>query len=192
MLRQALNELQSELPNTITASIQPADEQFALETIDRQRNPENPTSAARKTAAGIAWERVLTALAQHLTTEHEQLQLIAERWQPPGVRLDLDLIVADEQKGTVWIIDAKNSHPTNDQLHKMQSQIRLLQKEPRITDGRAITGMIVHRKHQLENPLQPTEHHNILRCTLQRLPDLLLAKRLPGERHHPQTRPKAV
>jgi hypothetical protein len=192
MLRQAINELQNELPNTITASIQPADDQFALETIDRQRNPENPTSAARKTAAGIAWERILTALAQHLTTEHEQLQLIAERWQPAGVRLDLDLILADDRKGTVWIIDAKNSHPTNDQLHKMQSQIRLLQKAPDLTDGRAVTGVIVHRKHQLENPLQPTEHHNILRCTLQRLPDLLLAKRLPGERHYPQTRPKAA
>jgi len=180
MLRQALNELQNELPTTITATIQPADEQFALETLDRQRNPENPTSAARKTAAGIAWERILTALARHLTTEHEQLQVIAERWQPPGVRLDLDLILADDKKGTVWIIDAKNSHPTNDQLHKMQSQIRLLQKEPKITGGGAITGVIVHRKRHLENPIQPTEHHNILRCTLQRLPDLLLAKRLPG------------
>jgi hypothetical protein len=180
MLRQALGELQSELPPTITANIQPADEQFAMETLDRQRDPENPTSAARKTAAGIAWERILTALAQHLTTEHEQLQLIAERWQPAGVRLDLDLILADDKKGTVWIIDAKNSHPTNDQLHKMQAQIRLLRKEPKITDGRAVTGVIVHRKDQLENPLQPTEHHNILRCTLQRLPDLLLAKRLPG------------
>lgn len=181
MLRQALNELQTELPTTITATIQPADEQFALETIDRQRDPENPTSAARKTAAGIAWERILTALAQHLTTEHEQLELLAERWLPPKARIDLDLILADEQKGTVWIIDAKNSNPTNDQLHKMQAQIRLLQKEPKITGGRAITGVIVHRKRQLENPLQPTEHHNILRCTLQRLPDLLLAKRLPGD-----------
>jgi hypothetical protein len=180
MLRHALNGLQNELPNTITATIQPKDEQFALDTIDRQRNPENPTSAARKTAAGIAWERILTALAYHLTAEHEQLELLAERWQPPGVRLDLDLILADDRKGTIWIIDAKNSSPTNDQLHKMQSQIRLLQKEPKITDGRAVTGVIVHRKHQLENPLQPTEHHNILRCTLQRLPDLLLAKRLPG------------
>lgn len=182
MLRQALNELQSELPATIAATIQPQDEQFALETIDRQRNPENPSSAARKTAAGIAWERTLTTLAQNLTTEHEQLQIIAERWKPPGVRLDLDLIIADDRRGTVWVIDAKNATPTNDQLHKMQAQIRLLQKEPKLTEGRAITGVIVHRKRQLENPIQPTEHHNILRCTIQRLPDLLLAKRLPGER----------
>ena len=182
MLRQALNELQSELPATIAATIQPQDEQFALETIDRQRNPENPSSAARKTAAGIAWERTLTTLAQNLTTEHEQLQITAERWKPPGVRLDLDLIIADDRRGTVWVIDAKNATPTNDQLHKMQAQIRLLQKEPKLIEGRAITGVIVHRKRQLENPIQPTEHHNILRCTIQRLPDLLLAKRLPGER----------
>jgi hypothetical protein len=182
MLRQALSDLQNELPSNVKASIQPQDEQFALQTIDRQRNPENPTSAARKTAAGIAWEGVLTALAQHITTEHDQLQVIAERWKPKDVNLDLDLILADDRKGTVWIIDAKNSHPTNDQLHKMQSQIRLLQKEPDITKGRAITGVIVHRKRQLDTPIQPTEHHNILRCTIQRLPDLLLAKRLPGQR----------
>jgi hypothetical protein len=43
-------------------------------------------------------------------------------------------------------------------------------------------GVIVHRKRQLDPPIQPTEHHNILRCTLQQLPDLLLAKRLPGDR----------
>jgi hypothetical protein len=64
----------------------------------------------------------------------------------------------------------------------MQAQICLLQKEPEITKGRAITGAIIHRKHQLENPIQPTEHYNILRCTIQRLPDLLLAKRLPGQK----------
>ncbi len=105
----------------------------------------------------------------------------AERWKPPDARIDLDLILADDQKGIVWIIDAKNAHPTNDQLHKMQAQIHLLQKEPALTEGRAVTGVIVHRKRQLDTPLQPTEHHNILRATLQRLPDLLLARRLPGE-----------
>jgi hypothetical protein len=182
MLRQALGELQAELPNTITATIQPEDDRFALETIDRQRNPENPTNAARKTAAGIAWERTLTILAHHLAGEHDQLHVIAERWRPKDVRLDLDLILADDRKQTVWIIDAKNAHPTNDQLHKMQNQIKLLQKEPKLTDGRRITGVIVHRKHQLDPQIQPTEHHNILRATIQRLPDLLLAKQLPGER----------
>jgi hypothetical protein len=187
MLRHALNELQAELPKSIRATIQPADEQFALATIDRQRNPENPTSAARKTAAGIAWERILTALAYDLTTKHDHLQVIAERWKPPGARLDLDLILADDTMGVVWIIDAKNAHPTNDQLHKMRAQIRLLQKAPEITAGRTIAGMIVHRKRQLENPIQPTEHHKILRCTIQRLPDLLLAKRLSAQRSAVET-----
>ncbi len=160
-------------------------------TIDRQRTPENPTSAARKTAARIAWERILTARIHNLATEHEQLQVLAERYKPPGVRLDLDLILADNTKGTVWIIDAKNANPTNDQLNKMQAQIRLLQKAPDLTDGRSITGVIVHRKRQLDTPIQPTEYHNTLRCTLQRLPDLLLARHLPGKRpaqlkHHAQ------
>ena len=63
-------------------------------------------------------------------------------------------------------------------LHR--DQIRLLQRSPKTSGERPVIGVIVHRKDQLENPLQPTEHHNILRCTLQRLPDLLLAKRLPG------------
>jgi hypothetical protein len=189
MLRQALDELQDELPKTVKASIQPQDEQFALETIDRQRTPENPTSAARKTAAGIAWERILTMLAHHLAAEHPQLRILAERWKPPGARIDLDLILADEHKHIAWIIDAKNSNPTNEQLHKMQAQLRLLRQAPELIGGRALMGVIVHRKRQLDAPLQPTEHHDILRTTPQRLPDLLLAKRLPGGRPRTSTRP---
>lgn len=183
MLRHALADLQSELPKSVKASIQPEDERFALETIDRQRNPENPSGAARKTAAGIAWERVLATLAHHLTTKHDQqLQVIAERYKPPNARIDLDLIIADAQKGIVWVIDAKNASPTNDQLHKMKAQLHLLKQAPDLTKGRPAIGVIVHRKHQLDTSPQPTEHHNILRATPQRLPDLLLAKRLPGQR----------
>jgi hypothetical protein len=63
-------------------------------------------------------------------------------------------------------------------LHR--DQIRLLQRSPKTSGERPVIGVIVHTKRQLDPPLQATEHHNILRCTLQRLPDLLLAKRLPG------------
>ncbi len=182
MLRQALHELQAELPKNIKATIQPEDEQFADETIARQRTPEHPTAQARRAAAGIAWERILTTLAHHLATEHSRLEVIAERWKPPEARIDLDLILADKQKGTVWIIDAKNSNPTNDQLHKMSAQLSLLKQAPELTQGRPTIGVIVHRRRQLDPPVQPTEHPNILRCTAQRLPDLLLAKRLPGQR----------
>lgn len=184
MLRQALGELQDELPKTIRASIGPDDEEFALETIDRGHTPENPTRAARRAAAGIAWERVLATLAEHVTANHEALEILAKRWLPPNARIDLDLILADDRKGVVWIIDAKNADPNNEQLHKMQTQMRLLKQAPDLTRGRPVVGVIVHHRRQLENPLQPTEHHNILRCTPQRLPDLLLAKRLPGL--HPQ------
>jgi hypothetical protein len=187
MLRQALADLENELPKTVTPQIQPADERFALETIARQRNPENPDSAARKIAAGLAWERALIALAHHLASEHEQLQVLAERWKPPEARIDLDLIIADDNKGIVWIIDAKNAAPNNDQLHKMQAQLRLLQKGPDLTQGRQAIGVIIHCKRQLDPPIQPSEHHNILRATAQRLPDLLLARRLPGKR--PQRTP---
>ncbi len=183
MLRQALTDLENELPKTITPQIQAADEQFALETIARQRDPESPDGAARKIAAGLAWERALITLAHHLATEHDHIHVLAERWKPQDVNLDLDLIIADDTKHTVWILDAKNANPTNDQLHKMKAQINLLRQAPDLTKGRAITGVIVHRKRQLDPPIQPTEHDKILRATAQRLSDLLLAKRLPGERH---------
>lgn len=182
MLRQALGELQDELPTKVKASIQPEDEQFALQTIDRQGSPKNPTRAARKAAAGIAWERVLATLADHVTANHEALEILAKRWLPPNAKIDLDLILADDKKGVVWVIDAKNADPTNDQLHKMQTQIRLLKQSPELTRGRPIIGVIVHHKRQVKDPLQPTEHRDILRATPQRLPDLLLAKRLPGQR----------
>ena len=180
MLRQALEELQDELPTKIRASIEPEDEQFALETIARQRSPENPTRAARRAAAGIAWERVLATLTAHITVQHEALEILAKRWLPPKAKIDLDLVLADDKKGVVWIIDAKNADPDNGQLHKMQTQLRLLKQAQELTRGRPVMGVIVHRKRQLEAPLQPTEHKSILRCTAQRLPDLLLAKRLPA------------
>jgi hypothetical protein len=180
MLKRSLDGLQDELPDNLEASIQSEDEQFALATLHRQRGPENPTRAARRAAAGIAWERVLATRLRNLAARYDTLHVLAERWLPPNARIDLDLIVADERKGLAWIIDAKNANPNDDQLAKMRDQIRLLKKEPKITDGHPIIGVIVHRKDQLDPPVQATEHHNILRCTLQRLPDLLLAKRLPG------------
>jgi hypothetical protein len=182
LLRHALDELQDELPTKLKASIEPEDEAFALQTIDRGHTSKSPTRAAHKAAAGIAWERILATLADHLTADHQALEILAKRWLPPKAKIDLDLILADNNKGVVWILDAKNTDPSNDQLHKMQAQIRLLKQAPELTRGRPIIGVIVHHKRQLKNPLQPTEHHNILRATPQRLPDLLLAKRLPGQR----------
>lgn len=187
MLKESLDDLRQELPKTLTAHLQPEDERFAHDTIDRQRTPENPTAKARRTAAGIAWERTLTTLVRAITDQQGDLQILAERWKPSGAKIDLDLILADDKKHVTWIIDAKNANPTNDQLHKMQTQIRLLQKAPELAHGRPAIAVIVHRKHQLDTPLQPTEHHNILRCTLQHLPNLLQAKHLPGERARART-----
>jgi hypothetical protein len=181
LLRQALDELQDELPTKVKASIEPDDEAFALQTIDRGHTSKSPTRAAHKAAAGIAWERILATLADHVTADHQALEILAKRWLPPKAKIDLDLILADDRKGVVWIIDAKNADPNNDQLHKMQAQVRLLKQAPELTRGRPIIGVIVHHKRQLETPLQPTEHRDIVRTTLQRLPDLLLAKRLPGQ-----------
>jgi hypothetical protein len=193
MLRRELDKLRVELPQTVQANIQPQDEQFAIETLDRHPPREKPTKAAWKAAAGIAWERILIERVSHLSARHEQLTITAERWKPPNVRLDLDMIVHDSQKSVVWILDAKNSERSDDQLSKMRSQIRLLERNPELTHGcPTIIGVIVHRLGQLHSTPQQTEHHDILRCTLQGLADLLLAKRLPGERPQPRTRPKAA
>jgi hypothetical protein len=182
MLRQALGELRAELPTGANAAIQPEDERFALQTLQRHAATDTPTAAARKAAAGIAWERIVTTRARDLAAEHDHLRLLGERWLPDGARIDLDLIVSDDAKGLTWIIDAKNSDPTTDQLAKMLVQIRILRSAPKLHGGRPIICVIVHRRAQLQTSPQPTEHHNILRCTLQGLPDLLLARRLPGER----------
>ena len=193
MLRQELDKLRSELPRTISAEIQPEDEQFAIDTLDRHPPREKPTKAARRTAAGIAWERVLLQRVAHLAANNEQLTITAERWKPPGVKLDLDVIVNDHQKGIVWILDAKNAKREDDQLIKMHDQIKLLRRNPELTHGcPTIMGVIVHHQRQLDSTSEPTEHHDILRCTLQGLADLLLAKRLPGERPRPAIRPKAA
>jgi hypothetical protein len=188
LLRQALGDLQAELPAGVSATIQLEDEQFAIETLDRHPGREQPTRAARKVAAGIAWERVVIVRVADLCAEHDHLQILAERWLPDGARIDLDLIVSDNAKPVTWIIDAKNADATTEQLAKLQAQIRLLRRDPKLHGGRPILGVIVHRRAQLDTSLQPTERHDILRCTLQRLPDLLLAKRLPGERPQPKTR----
>ncbi len=62
----------------------------------------------------------------------------------------------------------------------MGAQLRLLQAAPSLHGERKLLGVIVHRRAQLDPSLQPTEHEDILRATVQRLPDLLLARHLPG------------
>jgi hypothetical protein len=191
MLREALEHLRGELPRTIQAEIQPADEQFAIETLDRHPPREKPTKAARKATAGIAWERVLIERVAALAAEHPELTITAERWKPPGVPLDLDVIVHDSAKSVVWILDAKNAKRKDSQIKTMRDQIALLKQNPELTHGcPAIIGVIVHHKSQLSSTPQTTEHRDILRCTLQGLADLLLAKRLPGERPRPQKQPR--
>ncbi len=188
MLRQALGELQGELPKSVKATsargraVRAADHRPSAHPREpHQRRPQNsrrdrlgthphnPGPKPRRQERGAA--RARRAL------------------NPPAARIDLDLILDDEQEGIAWVIDAKNSNPTNDQLHKMQAQLRLLRQAPQLTGGRAVMGVIVHRERQIDTSPQPTEHHDVLRATPQRLPDLLLAKHLPGER--PRTAPHA-
>jgi hypothetical protein len=188
MLRQELEKLRGELPPTVRVEVQPGDEEFAIQTLERHPPREKPTKAARKATAGIAWERILIERVAALAGKHQHLTITAERWKPPGVPLDLDVIVHDRKKSVVWILDAKNTKRADSQIQKMRDQIALLKHAPELTHGcPTIIGVIVHHRTQLTSTPQTTEHPDILRATLQGLGDLLLANRLPGQRPQPQT-----
>ena len=189
--RPTFGRLRSDLPRGVRAEIQPEDEQFAMETIDRKIGRDGPTNAAHKTTAGIAWERVLIERVSDLAARYRQLSILAIRWKPPGISLDLDVIVHDHAKGLVWVLDAKNAKKTDGQLEKMIDQIYFLKKHSDMLAGAStIRGAIVHRARQLERSPEPTERPDILRCTLHGLPELAArqaaarrtATRPPGSR----------
>jgi hypothetical protein len=180
MLEQELEKLRAELPASVKAAIDPADVAFARQTIARQPRVANISRAARQAAAGIAWERALIAHVRHLTVEREEMCVVAERWKPRRVSLDLDVVVVDQRKAVVWILDAKLSRPTEEQIALMRRQIRLLRKAPDLTQGcPTVLGVIVHHRRQLPAPATGLAEARVLRCTLQRVGDLLLANDLP-------------
>lgn len=184
LLTTELQNLSGELPEGVRAAIQPADQQAAAAALDRYTTPDrDATKAMRSVVAGFAWERVVIERVAALAAQHTELTITGERWKPPGVSLDLDVIVHDQNKNVVWILDAKNTSKDNRQLDSMKHQIRLLKHAPELThDCHTIIGLIVHRADQLPTHAEPTEHPSIHHCTLQALGDLLLANRLPGQR----------
>ena len=135
MLKTDLAMLRSDLPRGVRAEIQPEDIQFAMDTIDRKVGRDGPTNAAHKTTAGIAWERVLIERVSDLVTRYRQLSIVAIRWKPPGISLDLDVIVHDHARGLVWVLDAKNAKRTDGQLEKMIDQIYFLKKHSDMLAG---------------------------------------------------------
>lgn len=162
MLATDLRRLRSDPPRGVRAEIQPEDERFALETIDRKIGRDGPTHSAHKTTAGIAWERVLTERVSDLAARYGQISILAIRWKPPGISLDLDVIVHDHAKGLVWVLDAKNAKKTDGQLEKMIDQIYFLKKHSDMLAGAStIRGAIVHRARQLERSPEPTERPDI-------------------------------
>lgn len=184
LLTTELENLRGELPEHIQPSIQLADEQAAAEALDRYTTPDrDATKAMRSVIAGIAWERILIDRVAALSAQHPELTITSERWKPPGVSLDLDVIVYDTRKNVVWILDAKNTIKDNRHLDSMKHQIKFLKRTPELThDCPTIIGLIVHRNDQLPTRPEPTEHPNTHRCTLQAVGDLLLANQLPGQR----------
>ena len=109
---------------------------------DRDARPpapprENPTQAARKAAAGIAWERVLIERVAHLSAQHDELTIPAERWQPPGVKLDLDLIVHDRQKqASSGSSTPRTPNAATTSSQNAQPDHAAARSNPELTDGR--------------------------------------------------------
>jgi hypothetical protein len=184
MLTQALAKLKGELPDGVSAAIEPDDERAAAATLDRYHRPgSSPTEGMHAAAAGIAWERVVIAAATDLCERHPQLEYLAARWSPPQGGIDLDVILADHAKHLVWVIDAKNAKPTNEQQGKMIHQLRVLANESHtIPEGWRAMGMIVHPSQQLRTSPHQTEQPSILRATIQDLPRILLTEVLPDQR----------
>jgi hypothetical protein len=175
ILEQELAELRSELPASTVAHVQTTDVTFARTTLQRCRQrPHHSSHLIRQIAAGIAWERAISARVNHLANTQDELCVLAERWKPTKGGTDLDLIVGDEQKTVIWVIDAKLATPDEDQLHKLRHQIALLKRYPAVTHGcPTVHGVLVHHRRQLDAPYISTVDPCIHRCTLQQLATLL-------------------
>ena len=184
LLDRALDELAAELPPGVSPAITPGDEQAAAEALDRYHRPGDvPTAGMHAVAAGIAWERIAIATATSLCALDERLDLLATRWVPPQGGIDLDLILADEHKRTVWVIDAKNRTPAAEQEGKMIHQLRILRTAADfIPEKWHALGLIVHPARHLRSAPHQTEQPGILRCNLHDLRSLLQADSLPEER----------
>ncbi len=184
MLARALASLEGELPNTVTARIEPEDERAGAATLDRyHRTGSAPSEGMYAAAAGIAWERVVIAAVTDICERHSQLEFLASRWSPPQGGIDLDLVVADHAKHLVWVIDAKNAKPANEQQGKMIHQLRVLANDSQMVPaGWRAMGVIVHPSQHLRSSPHQTEQPSILRANIQGMSQLLLTAALPDER----------
>jgi hypothetical protein len=184
LLDRALDELAAELSAGVSPTITLDDEQAATEALDRYHRPGDvPTAGMHAVAAGIAWERIAIATATNLCAQDERLALLATRWVPPQGGIDLDLILADEHKRIVWVIDAKNRTPAAEQEGKMIYQLRILRTASDfIPEHWHALGLIVHPARHLSSAPHQTEQPEILRCNLHDLESLLQADSLPEER----------
>jgi hypothetical protein len=184
LLDRALHALAGEFPDDVSPTITPDDEHAAAAALDRYHRPGDVlTAGMHAVAAGIAWERIVIATTTSLCAQDNDLALLATRWVPPQGGIDLDLILADEHKQIVWVIDAKNRTPAAEQEGKMIHQLRILRTAGDFTPAhRQVLGLIVHPVRHLRSAPHQTEQREILRCNLHDLAALLQADSLPEER----------
>ncbi len=178
----------------VDATIDADDERFAAETLDRYAfRGGRPTERIRAVAAGIAWERVVITVSERLAGEHDDLELLTTRWAPAGRHVDLDVIVRDQAKLIVWVLDAKNAAANHEQAGTMRHQLAVAAEHGWAPEGWTIMGVIVHPSRRLGRGsgagARQTEQGDVIRCALAEIPDLLLAATLPDERVAARDRP---
>lgn len=181
-LRRALEHQRAHLPTGITAAITEDDLQTFHEQAEREWIDTQNPGEVKQLAAGVAWERTVYTLIKHITETDPTHELYKLRWTPPKGNIDIDIVLRDREQKICWLIDAKHGRPKDSDIGLMRYQIKLARDHNLAPAGWHTNGLIVH-------PTPPDQHtggytqaisHNIKRTTLAELPEILLAKRLPG------------
>ena len=170
-LRRALEHQRPHLPTGVTAAITEDDlktfhEQAEREWIDLQ----NP-GEVKQLAAGVAWERTVYTLIEHVTEADPTHELYKLRWTPPKGNIDIDIVLRDREQKICWLIDAKHGRPKDGDIGLMRYQLKLAHDHNLTPKGWHTNGLIVH-------PTPPGRHtggytqaisHNIKRTSLAEL-----------------------
>jgi hypothetical protein len=181
-LRRALEQQSSHLPTGILAAVGEQDLRAFHEQAEREWRDLHHPGEVRSLAAGVAWERTVYTLLSHLASTAQELQLYQFRWKPPEGKIDLDIILRDNDREICWVIDAKHGPPRDGDINLMRTQLRLAREHNIVPKGWRARGMILH-------PISPEDrttdgyadriNRDIQRTSIAQLPDLLLDDTLP-------------
>jgi hypothetical protein len=143
-LRKALQQQSSHLPAGLAAAVGEEDLEAFHEQAEREWRDLHHPGEVRSLAAGVAWERTIYTLLTHLASSAPTLQLYQFRWKPPNVKIDLDIILRDNEHEICWVIDAKHGPPRDGDIGLMRAQLRLAREHGLYPKGWQTRGLIVH------------------------------------------------